>query len=133
MDISTYAVMHESSWSGIIEASGFLSEDDSCSRFNAYLTGNPCPVEVRLEPGMGNDRVSIIVIIDGLQYRWTVPMIWFECDRVGRRALQYLTGISGLASRHCSYSIHNLDLRAHLLHESVTELFELQRSEGNFS
>ena len=68
-DLALSASMAESWWPRIIEASGFLLESDTSSRTDAYLGGTSDPIGVRLEPGMWNDKISIIVVIDGLQYR----------------------------------------------------------------
>ncbi|KAF3046342.1 hypothetical protein E8E12_002991 [Didymella heteroderae] len=67
--VNLTADMPESWWPGVIEASGFMDGSDTISRTDAYRGGVSHPVEVRMGPGMWEDKISIIVTIEGLQYR----------------------------------------------------------------
>jgi hypothetical protein len=69
MVVSLSADMPESWWPYIIEASGFMDESDTTSKTDALPGGVTDPIEVRMEPGMWQDKISIIVTIEGLQYR----------------------------------------------------------------
>lgn len=67
--VSLTADMPESWWPDIIATSGFMNESDTVSKTDAYHGGFSHPVEVRMRPGMWEDKISVIVTIEGLQYR----------------------------------------------------------------
>lgn len=67
--VSLTTAMPESWWPDVIAASGFMDGSDTVSKTDAYRGGTSHPVEVRMRPGMWEDKISIIVTIEGLQYR----------------------------------------------------------------
>lgn len=67
--VSLTADMPESWWPGMTTASGFMEGSDIVFKSDAYRGGDSHPVEVRMRPSMWEDKISIIVTIEGLQYR----------------------------------------------------------------